>query len=194
MGAMPAHRLDITGHLSYEEIQKRERSCTSVVEREHWQVLRLMTRKGSALSAEEVAPIINRTPDAVRRIVRRYNKEGPDGLKDRRGGRSGRKALLTETQCKKLFSELQQKPSDGGLWTGPKVALWVSDHAGVRVSAVTGWQYLRRLGFTLQVPRPRHSETATEEERRIWKKNVPNNDQNSRSTPSGQRYRSLVRG
>lgn len=191
---MPAHRLEIIHHLSYEDMRKHERSCTSIMEREHWQILRLVSRPGYALSAAEAALVVDRTPDAVRRIVRRYNKEGPDGLKDRRHGRSGRKALLSETKRQKLFSELQRHPPDGGLWTGPKVALRVSEYAGIRVSAVTGWQYLRKLGFTLQVPRPRHSETATEEERRIWKKNAGDNDENSRRTPSRQGHRSMVRG
>lgn len=189
---MPAHPLEITHHLPYDKIRQHERSCVSVVEREHWQILRLMSRPGYALSAAETALVVDRTPDAVRRIVRRYNTEGPDGLQDRRRGRSGRKALLTEVQRKQLFSELQRSPSDGGLWTGPKVALRVSEHAGVRVSAVTGWQYLRKLGFTLQVPRPRHSATATEEERRVWKKNAADDNEDPHRTPSRQRHRSVV--
>lgn len=191
---MPAHPLEIVSHLSYDEIRKHERSCVSVVEREHWQILRLMSRPGYALSAAEAALVVDRTPDAVRRIVRRYNKGGAEGLQDRRRGRSGRKMLLTEAQRGQLFSELQRSPPDGGLWTGPKVALRVSEHAGIRVSAVTGWQYLHKLGFTLQVPRPRHSDTATGEERRIWKKNVGNNGEHSRGAPSRQGHRSVVRG
>lgn len=153
-----------------------------------------MSRPGWALSAAEVAIVVDRTPDAIRRVVRRYNKERPDGLRHRRRGRSGRKALLTETKRRQLFLELQRDPPDGGLWSGPKVALRVSEYAGIRVSAVTGWQYLRKLGFTLQVPRPRHSETATEEERRIWKKYAASHDQDSRRAPSGQGHRSVVRG
>lgn len=185
MGTMPAHPIEIVHHLSYAAIQKHERSCTSVVEREHWQILRLMSRPGYALSAAEAALVVDRTPDAVRRVVRRYNKEGPDGLQDRRRGHSGRKALLSETKRQQLFSELQRYPPDGGLWTGPKVALRVAEYAGIRVSAVTGWQYLRKLGFTLQVPRPRHSNTATEEERRVWKKNTGDHSEDPRRAPPG---------
>lgn len=194
MGTMPAHLIEITHHLPYAAIQKHERSCTSVVEREHWQILRLMSRPGYALSAAEAALVVDRTPDAIRRVVRRYNAEGPEGLQDRRQGRSGRKALLSETKRQQLFAELQRKPADGGLWTGPKVALRVAEYAGIRVSAVTGWQYLRKLGFTLQIPRPRHSETATEEERRVWKKNTADDGGDPRSTPSGPKHRSMVRG
>jgi len=168
---MPAHRLEITGHLTPQEIRKHYRTCRSVVEREHWQILWLMTRESYPCSAEEAAAVTGRTPQSVRSIIRRYNKEGSNGLKDKRRGHSGRKTVLTKKQQEQLFQELQCEPSDGGLWTGPKVALWVKLHAKVPVSNVTGWQYLRLLGFSIQVPRPQHSEAATPAEQTVWKKN-----------------------
>ena len=171
---MPAHRIDIIGHLTPKAIQKRYRSCRNVTEKEHWHVLWLMTRDGYFLSADEVALValvVGRTPDAVRKIVRRYNKEGPKGLEDKRKGNSGRKHLLSRKQQEKLLAKLQKEPPDGGIWTGPKVASWVEDQIGSHVSNVTGWQYLRMLGFTLQVPRLAHSAAATPAERTVWKKN-----------------------
>ena len=168
---MPYPHLTIVSHLTPKEIHKRYRSCEHVVEREHWQMLWLMTREDYQRSAEEAAKVIGRTPASVRHVIRRYNKEGPDGLKDKRRGNSGRKPVLTRRQQKKLFRELQGESPDGGLWTGPKVTAWVEKHAKVRVSNVTGWQYLRLLGFSLQVPRPRHTEAATPAEQAVWKKN-----------------------
>jgi transposase len=46
---------------------------------------------------------------------------------------------------------LRGPPPDGGLWTGPKVTAYVHDRWGVTVGKPTGWKWLRRLGFTLQV-------------------------------------------
>ena len=40
----------------------------------------------------------------------------------------------------------------------------------VEVGPVTGWRWLRDLGFTLQVPRPSHPKSATPAARRAWKK------------------------
>ena len=54
-----------------------------------------------------------------------------------------------------MFEALQGRPADGGLWTGPKVARYARDHWGVSVCPQTGWEWLTRLGFSLQVPRPR---------------------------------------
>lgn len=46
---------------------------------------------------------------------------------------------------------------DGGRWSGPQVATWISQQVGHRVPPQRGWEYLRRLGFTPRVPRPRHA-------------------------------------
>lgn len=70
------------------------------------------------------------------------------------------------------MQKIQKPHPDGGLWTGRKVAAWVSKETKTCVSHVTGWHYLRRLGFTIQVPRPSHAQAASIPERGIWKKNA----------------------
>jgi len=42
------------------------------------------------------------------------------------------------------------KPADGGLWTGPKVAAWMSELLGRPVSA-QGWEYLRGCAIAYAV-------------------------------------------
>ena len=69
-----------------------------------------------------------------------------------------------------LYAALLQRPPDGGVWTGPKVARYVRARWGVEVGPVTGWRWLRDLGFTLQVPRPSHPRSADRTTRRSWKK------------------------
>ena len=51
-----------------------------------------------------------------------------------------------------------------------EVARYVADRWGVRVRPETGWRWLRKLGFTLQVPRPRHPRAADVWAQRRWKK------------------------
>ena len=58
---------------------------------------------------------------------------------------------LDKAQQQMLETALLSPPADGGLWTSPKVAAWISEMLGRPVSAVTGWKYLKRLGFTLRV-------------------------------------------
>jgi len=169
---MPYPRLEIVSHLTPKEIEKRYKSCTHLAERERWQILSLTTQEGYTYSVSEAALITKKTPRGVRTIINRYNKKGPAGLQDQRKGHSGRKAVLSKRKRNELFRSLQKQSPDGGLWTGPKVAQWVEKHTKVAVSNVTGWHYLKALGFTIQVPRPMHTETATTAERAVWKKNA----------------------
>ncbi|HEV7129456.1 MAG TPA: winged helix-turn-helix domain-containing protein [Ktedonobacterales bacterium] len=75
---------------------------------------------------------------------------------DRRRQRRGPVYLLTAEQQAVLAQTLEGAGPDGGLWSGPQVAMWMSAQLGRRVWPQTGWVYLRRLGFTPHRPRPRH--------------------------------------
>ena len=106
---------------------------------------------------------------SVRTTLRRWNEHGPDGLTDRRATNRGRPRLSDEQRAE-LFAALKKRPPDDGLWSGPKVARYAADRWGVRVRPETGWRWLRKLGFTLQVPRPRHPHAADPPTRARWKK------------------------
>jgi len=68
-------------------------------------------------------------------LVRSYNRSGPGMLGDHRHhNRAG--PLLDDVQ-QALWQALQEN-ADGGLWTGPKVAAWMSELLGRPVSAQQG--------------------------------------------------------
>jgi transposase len=52
---------------------------------------------------------------------------------------------------------LLQPPADAGIWTSQKVADWLASKRGKKVNVARGWEWLKRLGFSLQTPRPRHA-------------------------------------
>ena len=61
-----------------------------------------------------------------------------------------KKSLLTDQQLQKLKSELESKPEDGGLWTGPKVARWIEKETGrEKVWNQRGWDYLKKVQILL---------------------------------------------
>jgi transposase len=167
---MARPRLPIAPHLTHDEIARRYRACRCGVEKTHWQALWLLTRPGDPPTPAEVAPQLGLSPGWVRALIQRWNADGPDGLADRRKAANGGKPKLTTDQQIDLWSALQQAPPDGGLWTGPKVTAYVRRRWGVAVCKQTGWEWLRGLGFSLQVPRPSHPGAATPAARRAWKR------------------------
>lgn len=163
-----SRRLEIVRHLDPAEIGRRYRSCRHAREKTHWLVLRRLTGP-DAPPPESVAREVGYSATWVRSLIKRWNAQGPEGLTDRRRVTNGGKWRLSPEQQAQLFEALQREPPDGGLWSGPKLALYVRDRYGVSLCKQTGWAYLRRLGFSLQRPRPRHRRAASAEERQAWK-------------------------
>lgn len=70
----------------------------------------------------------------VKKIVKKYNELGVEGVKNRRKETQshirGKTPLLSEQQLSKLVTALRSRPEDGGIWTGPKVARWLEKEIG----------------------------------------------------------------
>ena len=167
---MPRPRLPIHSHLTSQDIAKCYRSCRDGLEKTHWQVLWLLTREQPAPSPAQVASMVGMTPGWVRTLIRRWNDKGPEALGDRRKTTNGRIPKLSTQHQAELFTRLQSPPPDGGLWSGPKVAAYVKEQYGLSIVKQTGWVWLKRLGFTLQVPRPKNPGAATDQEQQDWKR------------------------
>jgi transposase len=148
-----ARRLTLHNHLAPAEIEQRYRRARDPVARSHWQILWLLAR-GDPTAA--VAQVTGYSPTWIYTIVRRYNAAGPAGVGDRRRQNRGADPLLAPEQQAALRAALAGPAPEGGRWTGPAVARWMAGALGRPVGVQRGWEYLRRLGFTPQVPRPRH--------------------------------------
>src|SRR3954452_14753438 len=155
------------GHLSAAGLGRRYRAARERVERGHLQVVWLLAQ---GRSRGEVARIMGLSGLWVAEVVRRYDENGPDGLGDRRRGNAGAKPLLGPEDEAALRTALAEPPSDGGPWTGPKVAARMAARLGREVRPQRGWDYLKKLGYSAQRPRPRHAEAASLEEQAAYKK------------------------
>ena len=81
--------------------------------------------------------------------------------------------LDEEGQARLREALLKEAPPGGGMWSGPKVARWIEAETGMgRVHAQRGWEYLRRVGMSPQVPRPSNAR-ANAQEREAFKKDSP---------------------
>jgi transposase len=147
-------RLTLTGHLPIEQLEAAYRRARDPVARSQWQILWLAAQ---GQTRAQVAASTGYSPNWISTIIHRYNAAGTAGLGDRRHANPGRAPLLSAEQQVTLREALPQPPPDGGLWSGPKVAAWITEQTGHQVPAQRGWEYLRRLGCGLRRPRPRHA-------------------------------------
>jgi transposase len=126
-------------------------------------------------SVREVAELVGYSEKWVRQIARRYEREGVEGLGDRRHTNPGAKerALLDEEGQAELREALEGPPPGGGMWSGPKVARWIEQRRGLeRVHAQRGWEYLRKVGHSPQLPRLSNAQRADPQEREAFKKSL----------------------
>ena len=156
-----------------EELRRRYREARDPVGRSHHQIAWLLAEGRTVREAAEATGYSERW---VREVARRYRERGSEGLGDRRRenpGGAGR-ALLAPEQQEELREALEAPPPDGGLWSSRKVAEWIERRTGRgEVRAQRGWEYLRKLGHTPQVPRPSNADAGPEEQE-AFKKSSPN--------------------
>lgn len=101
--------------------------------------------------------------------MKRYNELGIEALGDGRRHNRGAEALISDIEQAQLWQVLQGKAPDGGFWNGRKVADWLSEVTGKKISRQRGWEILRQMTFRLRVPRPCHTESDPVEQE-AWKK------------------------
>lgn len=162
-------RIPFVRHRTADQIRAKYRACRHPVERTRWHALWLLARADEPRTPAQVAAVVGLSDVTVRAVLHRWNARGPDGVADGRTG-NGSEPKLTPRRRDALYVALQRRPPDGGLWTGPKVVRYVRDRWAVAVGPVTGWRWLVALGFSLQVPRPSHPQSADRPARRAWKK------------------------
>jgi transposase len=147
------------------------RKATDPVLRTH---LLMVWRMSLGDSVGEVAQMVGYSEKWTREIARRYESEGVEGLGDRRHANPGarERALLDEEGKARLREALlEEAPPGGGMWSGPKVARWIEEKTGVeKVHAQRGWEYMRKVGMSPQVPRPSNAKGADAQEREAFKK------------------------
>ena len=145
-------RLIIPPHLALDALEQRYRRATDPVARSQWQIVWLLS---SGTPTTQVAQVTGYSVNWVREIARRYREDGPAGIGDRRHTNPGAVPLLEAKHQQQLRQALAGPAPDGGLWTCRSVAVWMSETLGRPVSEQRGWEWMRRLGFTPQRPRPR---------------------------------------
>lgn len=154
-------------HRTADELFSAYKAASDPATARRWHAVWLIATGRSAKAAAAVGGL---SADWLRDLVHRYNEHGPAGLHDRRVTNPGKAPRLTALQQQTRAALLAGPAPAGGLWTGPKVAAWIAAQTGQPARPQLGWDYLRWLGFTVQSPRPRHTEAASLEDQAAWKK------------------------
>ena len=135
----------------------------------HYQVIWLLAEGRSCAEVARLTGFVRRW---VEELVARYNRFGPSSLGDRRRRNGAKPRILTPEILAMLRERVKRPPDDGGVWTAKKVAAVIAGALGLaRVAEQRGWEALRAIDWTIQIPRPQHAEAATPEEQAAFKKN-----------------------
>ncbi len=183
-------RLVLADHLSTDELARGYRACRDPVERSHWQMVWLVSRGHTCPAA---ARLLGFRADSVRAVVHRYNDDGPPGLADRRHANPGHPALVPPETRAALRDALAAPPPDGGVWTGPKAAAWLTARLDRPVSPQRAWEVLRAVDYTLQRPRP-HAAKADPAAQDTFKKGARGRRHGCPDGPSRRHRDGLGRG
>ena len=158
-------------HLSSHELKQKYLKSEDSVESRRWHLLWKVSQ-GWTLKNSAIAVGINY--DYAKEILKKYNELGEKGIENRKNKyprrRGGQKSLLSEKQLEKLAEQLKSRPADGGIWTGPKVARWIEKENCVeKVWNQRGWDYLKKLRYSCQSPRPKHRKGDPDEQKKFIK-------------------------
>lgn len=88
--------------------------------------------------------------------------------------RPGPQGKLDDRQLEQLKKELIAGPRscgyESGLWTGPLLADHIRKEYGVQYIANSVREMMHRMGFSCKKPRPRHPKSASELQKKAFKK------------------------
>jgi len=149
---MPPLRLETLDQEEIAELETLYDSTRDVRLRTRAQMILLAAERD--MTAPEIAKIVRRDRQTVRRWLNRYRKEGVDGLHD--APRSGAPGKVTDAYREQLIATVQRNPKGLGLsyegWTLKRLARYLAQETGIRVSYETVRLHLKDAGIVLSDP------------------------------------------
>lgn len=138
-----------------EALDKMYRTTKDVRLRQRVQAVLLAAEK--RLVAAEISTIVRLSEESVRRWLKRYMAEGLEGLKD--DPRPGRPGEVTAEYVNGMVEAVRRRPRSldlpFSLWTCQRLADYMAEESGIRVSDETVRRHLATQGIVLS--RPQHT-------------------------------------
>jgi len=162
----------IKSYLNDEELESNFKNENNQKIKDRWHLLWLVQSK--SIPATKASEYIGRNKSYGCYWIKQYNKEGPKTITEKKitNPKLGEPKITEEIKEElfKAFLEAVPEKIGGGLWSGPKVKLYVNDFYDIKITRVTGWGLLKKAGLSVQRVRPRHKFTS-DETRSEFKKN-----------------------
>ncbi|MFC1959659.1 helix-turn-helix domain-containing protein [Chloroflexota bacterium] len=153
-----------------EALEKLYHTTKDVRLRTRTQMILLATEK--QLVAREIAEIVREDEQTVRRWMKRYMAEGVEGLKD--APRPGARPKVTLAYEVELLRVVRLRPRsmdlEFSLWTLQRLADYMAETTGIRVSSETVRQHLAKHDIVLS--RPQHKISSPDPEYEVKKRRL----------------------
>jgi len=124
------------------------------------------------LVAQDIAEIVRLSDEAVRKWLKRYMAEGIEGLRDQ--PRPGTPQKVSKAYQEKLLASVRRRPRSLNLpysmWTLQRLADYLADETGIRVSIETVRRQLKGMGIVLS--QPQHKVSSPDPEYAVKKRRL----------------------
>ena len=145
--------IEVKKQHSVKALKAHFRKSTCAVERRKTQVIWWLVE---GKSRQEVMALSAYSNVSLVDIIKRYNTEGLEGLKDRRHTNPGAPPLLSDEELLLLAQTVRKDYDKGIVWNGAKVVNWLKDKLAKDVYEQRAYEYLAAISMSQQVPRPSH--------------------------------------
>jgi transposase len=151
---MRAIKIEKLSKEAWQELDKMYRTTKTPRMRTRFQMILLSAEQG--LKAPQIAKIVRESENTVQRWLKRYLAEGIQGLYD--APKSGSPGKVTSAFKEQLISSVPRRPRALGLsfslWTLERLADYMAEQTGIRISYEAVRQHLKANGIVLS--RPQH--------------------------------------
>ncbi len=124
------------------------------------------------LTAPQIAKIVRKNDQPVRRWIKRYKAEGIKGLFD--APRPGASVKVTPAYQEQLISAVRRRPRSLGLpyslWSLQRLVDYMAEETGLRVSTETVRLHLKAAGIVIS--RPQHTISSPDPEYMLKKRRL----------------------
>lgn len=167
---MQAIKIEKLPEAARQELDKLYRSTKIPRMRTRAQMILLSGEQG--WKAPQIAQVVRESERTVQRWLKRYQAEGIQGLYN--APKSGNPGKVTEAYKEELLSSVRRRPRaldlSFSLWTLERLADYMAEKTGIRISAEALRQHLKAGGIVLS--RPQHKISSPDAEYEVKKRRL----------------------